>query len=188
MCVLACLAASVTSNSVTLWALAPQASPSMGVFRKENWSGLLCPPPGDLPRPGIKPASLKSPALAGGFFTTRATWEAPVRPMEKCKLLFVHGRNIQGMEHAEPCPSSHPEESLWMDEKRTRQSSRVFSVFLSPGPTASHSSHAVSSLFLLRGEDHMEKETSEIHRLAEPLNREGRRFKATSSAQLSSLE
>ena len=138
--------------------------------------------------PRDRPTSLLSPALAGGFFTTRATWEAPVRPMEKCKLLFVHGRNIQGMEHAEPCPSSHPEESLWMDEKRTRQSSRVFSVFLSPGPTASHSSHAVSSLFLLRGEDHMEKETSEIHRLAEPLNREGRRFKATSSAQLSSLE
>ena len=34
-------------------------------------------PPGDLPDPGIKPASLTSPALAGGFFTTNATWEAP---------------------------------------------------------------------------------------------------------------
>ena len=52
------------------------------------------------------PMSLMSPALTGGFFTTRATWGAPVRPMEKCKLLFVHGRNIQGVEHAEPCPSS----------------------------------------------------------------------------------
>ena len=33
-------------------------------------------PPGDLPNPGIKPASLPSPALAGKFFTTSATWEA----------------------------------------------------------------------------------------------------------------
>ena len=32
--------------------------------------------PGDLPDTGIKPASLTSPALAGGFFTTSATWEA----------------------------------------------------------------------------------------------------------------
>ena len=31
---------------------------------------------GDLPDPGIKPASLMSPALAGGFFTTSTTWEA----------------------------------------------------------------------------------------------------------------
>lgn len=75
-----------------------------------------------------------------------------------------------------------------MDEKHTSQSARVFSVFLSPGPTSSHSSHAVSSLFLLREKDHVEKEATEIHSLAEPLNREGRRFKATSSAQLSSLE
>ena len=34
------------------------------------------PTPGDLPDPGIKPASLASPALAGGFFTTSTTWEA----------------------------------------------------------------------------------------------------------------
>ena len=31
----------------------------------------------DLPNPGIKPVSLSSPALAGGFFTTSATWETP---------------------------------------------------------------------------------------------------------------
>ena len=33
--------------------------------------------PGDLVNLGIKPVSLMSPALAGGFFTTSATWEAP---------------------------------------------------------------------------------------------------------------
>ena len=48
----------------------------MGFSRQEYWSGLTCPPPGDLPDPGIEPAFLTSPALAGGFFTTSATWEA----------------------------------------------------------------------------------------------------------------
>ena len=39
-------------------------------------SGLPCPPPGDLPNPGTEPVSLMSPALAGGFFTAGAPWEA----------------------------------------------------------------------------------------------------------------
>ena len=43
---------------VTLWTVARQASLSMGFSRQEYWSGLLCPPPGDLPDPGIKPVSL----------------------------------------------------------------------------------------------------------------------------------
>ena len=50
---------------------------SMGFSRQEYWSGLPCPPPGDLPHPGIEPVSLRSPALVGDFFTTSATWEAP---------------------------------------------------------------------------------------------------------------
>ena len=53
-----------------------QAPLSMRFSRQEYWSGLPCPPPGDLPDPGIKPTSLMSPALAGGFFTTSTTWEA----------------------------------------------------------------------------------------------------------------
>ena len=48
----------------------------MGFSRQEYWSGLSCPPPGDLPDPGIELMSLTSPAMAGGFFTTSATWEA----------------------------------------------------------------------------------------------------------------
>ena len=47
----------------------------MGFSRQEYWSELPCPLPGDLPDPGIKPESLKPPALAGGFFTPSATWE-----------------------------------------------------------------------------------------------------------------
>ena len=60
----------------TLWTVALQAPLSMGFSRQEHWSGLPCPPPGDLPDPGVKPTSLTSPALAGGFFTISATWEA----------------------------------------------------------------------------------------------------------------
>ena len=59
--------------------LACQASLSMGFPRQEYWSRVPFPPPGDLPLPGIKPASLTSPALAGRFFTTSATWEAQVK-------------------------------------------------------------------------------------------------------------
>ena len=60
-----------------LWTVACQAPLSMEFSRQEYWSGLPCPPPRALPNPGIKPMSLTSPALAGGFFTTSATWEAP---------------------------------------------------------------------------------------------------------------
>ena len=57
----------------------------MGFSKQEYWSGLPFPPPGDLPNPGIQPASLISPALAGGFFTTSASWEA----CTICELLVV---------------------------------------------------------------------------------------------------
>ena len=55
-----------------------QAPLSMGFSRQEYWSGLPCPPPGDLPIPGTEPTSLLSPALVGRFFTSSATWEASV--------------------------------------------------------------------------------------------------------------
>ena len=58
------------------WTVAYQAPLSMGFSRQEYWSGLLCPIPGELPNPKIEP---KSPVLAGEFFTTSATWEAPGR-------------------------------------------------------------------------------------------------------------
>ena len=54
----------------TLQTVACQASLSMEFSRQEYKSGLPCPSSQDLPNPGIKPTSLVSPALAGGFFTT----------------------------------------------------------------------------------------------------------------------
>ena len=61
---------------VTLWTVAQQAPLSMGFSRQEYWNGLPCPPPGDLPNPGIKPVSLISPVLQGGFFIPSVIWEA----------------------------------------------------------------------------------------------------------------
>ena len=62
---------------VTPRTVACQAPLSMGFSRQEYWSGLPCPPPGDLPDLGIERLSLMSPAPAGGFFIISATWEAP---------------------------------------------------------------------------------------------------------------
>ena len=49
---------------------------SVEFSRQEYWSGLPFPSLGDLSDPVIEPESLKSPVLAGGFFTTSTTWEA----------------------------------------------------------------------------------------------------------------
>ena len=54
----------------TLWAIAHQASLSMGFSRKEYWSGLPFPSPGDLPDPGVelRPDSLQSEPPGSPFF------------------------------------------------------------------------------------------------------------------------
>ena len=72
-CMLSCF--SRVWLSVILWAVAHQAPLSMEFSRQEYWSGLPCPPPGDLPDPRIESTSIMSPALAGGFFTTSTSWE-----------------------------------------------------------------------------------------------------------------
>ena len=65
-----------------------QALLSMGFSRQEYCIGLPFPPPGDLLDTGIKPVSLVSPELEGGFFTTSANWEAHV---------FLHSVLIEGL-------------------------------------------------------------------------------------------
>ena len=50
-----------------LWTVACQTPLSMAFSRQEYWSGLPCPPPGDLPDPGTEPLSLVSPAAAGSL-------------------------------------------------------------------------------------------------------------------------
>ena len=88
---------------------------SMRFSRQEYCSEFPCPPPGDFPNPGIKLVSLMSPALAGTFLTTSATWETlfcllSVFNWEKLKLaeaklaelLFICGCNLEW------CFGSHP--------------------------------------------------------------------------------
>ena len=77
------------SNSfVTPWTVAHQAPLSIGFPRQEYWSGLPFPSPGDLPNPKIEPVSLMSPALAGGFLITSATFMTVGRK----KYFSVKGR------------------------------------------------------------------------------------------------
>ena len=61
-----------------LWTVAHQAPLSMGFSRQESWNRFPCPPPGDLPNPGIDPSFLLSLLLTGRFFITNAIWEAKV--------------------------------------------------------------------------------------------------------------
>ena len=78
LCVRACMLHrfSRVRLSATPWTAAHQAPLFLGFSRQEYWTGLPCPPPGDLPDPGNKPEALTSPALAGGFFTTSATTQS----------------------------------------------------------------------------------------------------------------
>ena len=74
-----CMHAKSPQSCLTLYDpmdCSPTGSSVIGFSRQEYWSGLPCPPPGDLPNPGIKPMSPAAPAWAGVFFTTSATREA----------------------------------------------------------------------------------------------------------------
>ena len=76
----------------TLWTVARQAPLSMGFPRQEYWSGLPFPPPGDLPDPGIKPASPASPALADKSITAESPRKASVvftLSLFPCSVFFI---------------------------------------------------------------------------------------------------
>ena len=77
-CVRACVPSSFSRDqlSATPRTVARQAPLSMGFSRQGDRSGLPCPPPGDLANPRTEPRFLKSPAMAGRFLTTSASWEA----------------------------------------------------------------------------------------------------------------
>ena len=79
MCVLGCF--SRFRLFATPWTVVHQAALSLGFSRQEYWSGLPCPPPGGLPDPGIKPASLTSPALAAGTL--------PLAPPGKPRVVYL---------------------------------------------------------------------------------------------------
>ena len=78
---------------VTLWTVARKSPLSMGFSRQEYWSGLWCPPPGDLPDPGIEPVSLRSPTLGGRVFIISATWKARIIYKLNHMKLLVFDKN-----------------------------------------------------------------------------------------------
>ena len=84
VCVCVCVCAfmysvaSVTSDSLRPYGLTHQLPLSMRFFRHEYWSGLPCPPRGDLPDSEVEPESPVSPALQADSFTT----EPPEEPVK----------------------------------------------------------------------------------------------------------
>ena len=97
----------MSDDSVDLWTVACQSPLSMEYSRQEYWNGLPFPFTGDLPNPGIKPVSLVSPALAGGFFTTSSTWEAQITFLLFSRSVLSNSLWPHGQQHTRlPCPPS----------------------------------------------------------------------------------
>ena len=130
VCVYVCVCTSmhsVMSDSATPWTTVHQTLLSMGFSRQGCWSGLPFPFPGHLPNPGIEPASLASPALAGRFFTTSTTWVK---------------HSSQNMQHHIYDPAQHPTSSIrlatlidnMLQDKNQASSNSILSVsgFFSP--------------------------------------------------------
>ena len=89
----ACSVTSVVSHSfATLWIVACQSPLSMGFSRQEYWSGLPCPPPGDLPDTRIEPMS---PALQVDSLPTEPPWEALIERLYSANTLLVKNPEIQ---------------------------------------------------------------------------------------------
>ena len=75
---------------VTLWIVARQVPLSMGFSRQEYWSGLPCPPPGELPDPRIKPVSPVAPALQADSLplSHQGSPKLSVNQLQSCPSVF----------------------------------------------------------------------------------------------------
>ena len=76
---------------VTRWAVANQAPLSMGFPRQEYWSGLSCPPPGDLPDPGIEPTSLYILCIGKQFLYHYRHLGSPCYNLNIHKIFLANG-------------------------------------------------------------------------------------------------
>ena len=85
-CMLSCF--SCVWLFATPWTVALQDPLSIEFPMQKYWNGLPSPPSGDLLNPWIESLSLMSPALACGFFTTNAIWEAPRRII--CNIKYIN--------------------------------------------------------------------------------------------------
>ena len=85
-CILSCF--SCIRLCVTLWTIALQVPLSMGFSRWESWSGLPCPPPGDLPDPGIESVSLRSACISRWVLGHWRHLGRPARLHKLCSALY----------------------------------------------------------------------------------------------------
>ena len=104
--VLVCVCARACAHSVVSNSLQTHRPPQTAVchalllmefFRQEYWRGVPFPPPGDLPDPEIELASLTPPALARGFSTTAAPWEAQNEHILKKRVFFLKSLVLSGL-------------------------------------------------------------------------------------------
>ena len=123
-CVCVCVCVCVQSLShvrffATLWTVAHQAPLFMGFSRQEYWCGVPFPSPGDLPDPGIKPESLRSPVLAG---SSSAIWAHRVFKIVKILYtillwrLYVIIYLSKPTEYMAPTVNPNVKYGLWMTE------------------------------------------------------------------------
>ena len=129
-----CLFAQSSQTLRPPWTVAREVPLSMGFSRQEHCSGLPCPPPGDLPHPGIEPESPVSPALQVGFLLlshwgsltfshlqpdSSADTQTPATPAQPaCSVLNIcvgispsqspPAPCPLGIHLAAPCPLPHP--------------------------------------------------------------------------------
>ena len=97
----------------TPWTVAHQTPLSMGFTKQEYWSRLPYPPPRDLPNSGIEFTSPTSPALAGGFFTTKATYQKAPSSVGRAKCRrFCSQTGLSG---------NHGDVGPWKKEVRAMQ-------------------------------------------------------------------
>ena len=113
------------SNSlVTPWTVPHQSPLSMGFSKQEYLSKLPFPPPGDLPDPGIQPASLAPPILAGIFFTTASPGKPKVIVRGGQKGNVAAGSSLNALVHWVPWVDTH---SLFvLRQQRTRKFKTIY--------------------------------------------------------------
>ena len=93
----------MSDSFATPWTVACQAPLSMTFSRQEYWGGLLFSSPGDLPNPGIKPAS---PALADGFFNTESSGQHTYKIV--LYLMLLPYSLLQNTEYSSLCYTIGP--------------------------------------------------------------------------------
>ena len=126
--------ASVVSDSfATPWTVARQAPLSTGFFKQEYWSGQPCPPPEDLPGPGIKPGSPalqadplplelpgkpgiepESPALESRFLTTGTTGDIPTSKTESHAVMWKRGACRDHISTSLPAPDGMSQKHIFI--------------------------------------------------------------------------